>query len=642
MSDPFQPLLEVDLGSGTIEEATVPDAAREDWLGGTGLGLYLLSRELRPGLQATDAGCPVFILTGPLTGTVVPSSSDCALTTLNPDLPHHVCQAHAHAFFGARLRQAGWDGIVIRGRAASPVYLMIDGASVELRPADDLWGEDTFETTRRLRGLVDGDPDEVSVACIGPAGENLVWGSSIRVDEFSGWNQGGAGSVWGAKNLKAIVVRGTGTAPVNDAERLEALAAKMNDEIADYGTRLPDWPFGRRWLADKPPKWRTADFEKAFGLTTIPLVGDLGLMHGKNFTDTAIGPRFGDRLGEELKKWRVETEASWNCDFGCHHRTVCTTGPMAGATYTGFGGEAMEEVGPNIGVEDPAIALMLCGLVDGYGMKASGAPHIIGMLMEAFNEGDIGLEETGGIDLGWGNHEGVMQLLECTVQRTGLGDLIARGLKATATGLGIEHRAVHMKWDGFQDYDQRAHPLFLFQSQVASSAGATSAMNNELAFAMGIEPEAGFHEALDPEDQSYIAKLTFWSGRRCMWENSLGTCHFVIKSVQYPTLVEAVTAATGVEYTVEKAYELGERIIVLMRLVQLSLGFSADEDFVISDRLLGKIPDGPAKGVGMTADELRQARDEYYGYAGFSTSTGAPLPAVIQRLGLQEFAGVLR
>ena len=145
----YQPLLEIDLTTGTMTPLDLPREVRERWLGGTGLGLYLLSKEIRRGMKVTDPDCPVFILTGPLGGTAVPQSTDMVIVTVNAEFSRNVCASHAHGFFAARLRHAGWDGIILRGRAAKPVYLWIDGDNVELRPADHLWGQDTFETHRR-------------------------------------------------------------------------------------------------------------------------------------------------------------------------------------------------------------------------------------------------------------------------------------------------------------------------------------------------------------------------------------------------------------------------------------------------------------------------------------------------------------
>ena len=631
----FQPLLEVDLTAGTVGPLVLSDEVRRAWVGGTGLGLYLLSQELRPGMKATDPDCPIYIFCGPLTGSDVLSSSDCALTTLNPDIEHHVCSAHAHGFFGSRLRQTGWDGIIIRGRSEQPVYLWIEDGRGELRPAGDMWGADTFETPQRLRDLAQSDGSDMSTACIGPAGENLVWGSSVRVDDFSGWNTGGPGVVWGAKNFKAIAIRGTGTVPIHDPQRLAGLIEQMALEMAESEAVTPPWPFGRRFLAGQPARVESYG-GGASGLTAIPMVGELALMNGKNFSDTEIGVRFGRRLGKDLRKWKVESAGGWNCEIACHHRTTCTTGPMAGATFTGFGGEAMEELGPNLGIEDPAIALLLSGVVDGYGLKAASAPRIIAMLMEAFENDEISLEQTGGLDLSWGNYQSVLALLDLTVRREGLGALIAQGFKTTAVTLGIEHRAMHMKWNGFQDYDQRAAPLFLFQSQVVSGADLSSAIDAELAFGVAIKPESGVDEVLDPEDLSYIPDVAFKSARWTMWENSAGMCHFLVRHLHEVTHVEAVSAATGHEYTYAEALRTGERLLVLQRQIQMYLGFTPDEDLVIAERLVEKIPDGPAKGLGITAEELRDARDRYYAIVGFSTVTGAPSQESLEWLGLDK------
>ena len=636
MTGNHMPLLAIDLSKQSVTTVEVSAETWDRWIGGTGLGLYLLSQELRPGLQATDPDCPIFILPGPLTGTAVPSSSDCALTTLNADIPHHVCTAHAHAFFGSHLRQAGWDGIIVRGQAATPTYLCVDGADVELRSAKDLWGLDTFETVQRLRAEM-GKGEEVSVACIGPAGENQVWGSSVRVDEYSGFNHGGAGVVWGAKNLKAIAIRGTGTVAVADPVRLGRVSESITAALKVKADTAPAWPFGRKQLADSLNPVDSLP-EGAAGLTWIPAIAELGMVQGKNFTDTEIGVRWGRRLEKEMRKWRVESVASFNCEIACHHRSVCTTGPMAGTTLTGFAGETMEELGPNLGIEDPSIAFMLSGLVDGYGMAATSAPRIIGMLMEAFNAGEIGLTETGGLDLSWGNYQAVLELLEQTIERRGLGALIAQGMYATARELGIEHRAVHMKWGGFQDYEQRAAPLFLFQSQIVSGAGATGQMNTELSFGMGLEPDMGIGASLDPSDLSYLADVSYRSQIRKMWEDCLGMCHFAAKGLvdELELEAEALSAATGREYGKQDALTVGERVMILQRLIQLDLGFSPEEDFIIADRLLEKLDDGPAAGNGIGLAELRLARDEFYGYAGFSTATGAPSAEVLARLGLDR------
>ena len=146
----YQPLLSVDLTRGRLEKLDVPVAVRRRWIGGTGLGIYLLSQEIWPGIRASDPECPAFILTGPLTGTQIPQSSDWVVVTVNADLPTHVCASHCHGYLGARLRQAGWDGIVIEGKADKPVWVDVRNEDVKIKDARHLWGLDTWKTQEEI------------------------------------------------------------------------------------------------------------------------------------------------------------------------------------------------------------------------------------------------------------------------------------------------------------------------------------------------------------------------------------------------------------------------------------------------------------------------------------------------------------
>jgi len=570
----------------------------------------------------------------------VPSSSDAALTSLNADLPHHVSTAHAHGFWGARLRQAGWDGVIIRGAAEDPVYVMIDGDRVEIRSADALWGLDTFETVQELqrsgrRGA------EMSVACIGPAGEAMVWGACVRVDEYTGWNHGGAGVAWGAKNLKAIAVRAPVGASVGlaDPAGMDGIVEEWRAAVDARTASTPAAPFGRKG-------WRGSSSvgifatNGALGLKTLPLLGELGMFPGKNFTDVEIGMRYIKHVERDLPKWKIEPVASFNCDIACHHRTTCTTGPMAGTTSTGLGFETMEELGPNVGIDDPGVAFLLSTIVDGFGMAAASAPRIIAMMMEAYEAGEIGPEHTDGIELTWGNHLAIAELLEKTVERDGVGDLIAQGLRPTAEALGIEHRAVHMKWVGFQDYDLRASPMFLFQSQVASGAGPTGQTHAELGQGTAIDPQIGVTEPVDARDMSRVGELTARSQVVKLWEDCTGLCHFIVKGLEheFDISARAIAAATGQALTEDGAQRVGERVVTIQRLIQLYMGFAPTADFDMAPRLFEKIKGGPADGLGMNREEFARCRADYYAEFGWSTDTGGPDEERLAALGLDGVA----
>lgn len=617
----YLPLLDVNLTTGELSEREITERVRREWIGGTGLGLRLLAAAARRDLDVRDPECPVLVLTGPLTGTGIPQSSDWVIVTVNADLPGHVCASHSHGYFGARLRQAGWDGVVLHGRAPEPVYLVVGDDGVEIRAADAVWGRDTYDTDSILRSLVGTEEAPASVACIGPAGENLVYGASVRIESAFGASQGGAGVAWGAKNLKAIVVSGTHPVEVSDPTSLVAVAEAWSDAL--------------RTQPLKPIEAMHAD-----GLRIMPDLGPKGLVPGKNFTDPAFGLMWSRRLARDLPRWRVEAVGSWNCEMACHHRTECTTGAMAGVVATGYGGEVMEELGPNLGIEDPSIALALAAEVDRLGLSAGWVPRVIAMLMEAFGAGEIDVDTTGGLDLSWGNFEAVFELLHQTVRREGLGSLVAQGLRPTAQSLGIEHRAVHMKGGGFNDHDQRAGPLMLFQSQVASGAGPTWQSAVSLAVgSSGSEPDIGL-TAFDPHDLQPIARATLLSQEKKMWEDSLGVCYFAARGIRGILDMEtrAVEAATGFRLPSEEALRFGERLIHLQRLVMLELGYDCASDFDIAPRMLGKLEDGPAAGVGLEMDDLRAIRAEYYESLGWSTETGLPSREALERVGLAELA----
>ena len=613
----YQPLLEINLTTGSLQPFDLPREVRERWIGGTGLGLYLLSREIRQGMRTTDPDCPVFVLTGPLGGTSVPMSSDWCVVTLNSEFPKNICASHAHGYFAARLRHAGWDGVILRGRSEKPVYLWIDDGTPELLPADSLWGVDTFETQRRVIAQHERAGREVSVACIGQAGENLIEGGSVRGDFAYGANQGGAGVAWGAKNFKAIAVCGTKPVSLNDPARLDAVAAEWRAQIA---ATFPGFPQSKNY---EGLKYMTG------------FLPDLGMIPAKNFTDQEFGPRWSERLEREMKKWKIEAVGSWNCDIACHFRATCTTGPMAGVEFSGYGGEVMEELGPVLGIEDPGVAFALGGMIDGYGMAAKSAPRTIAMLMEAFNAGAIGLDQTGGIDLTWGNYESVLQLLELTINREGIGDVIAQGLRRTAQALGIEQYAVHMHGVGFNDHEMRATPMNLFQSQVASGAGPT--WQTYVTVMMGMpEPDLGFEHGYAVDDLDHVAEVTFGTQKAKLFNDSLGVCYFaqmaVVGSTRFQT--GCLEAATGYSLTPEESLTVGQRIVTLQRLITVFLGYRPDEDFDMGDRLFEKLDSGPAAGRGFTRDEFRRVRDTFYELQGWSLETGAPTDETLERLGL--------
>ncbi len=613
-------LLDVDLTSGTIKPVIVPPDVARTWLGGTGLGLRLLATYLRPGMRTADPECPVLVMPGPLTGTAIPQSSNWTIVTVNSDLPQHVCASQIHGWFGARLRHAGWDGVVLRNRAAAPVYLLIDDDKVSLESAHGIWGTDTY-TTQSTLVQRHGTEQDTSVACIGQGGEHLVEGATVRSDIAFSASQGGAGLAFGSKNLKAIVVRGTHPAPLHDPDLMTRTAEAWKKKLYES---IPGFPQSRYFSGLKN--------------YTTKRAGPRGWVPGKNFTDPAFGATWAENAGIALQSWKLEPVGSWNCEAMCHFRATCTTGPAAGMKTSGFGGEAWEGCGPNLGITDVGVTMGITAMCDGYGVAAHSLPGTIAMLMEAYEARDITKDDLDGIELRWGDEAAVMELLERSVNREGVGDIIANGLRETARHFGIEDRAVHMHGMGFNTHDQRAVPMWLFQSQIASGAGPTWQSAVTLPAGFGVEPDLGIRTIQDPRDLSRIAEMTFTTQQKKLWVDSLGMCMFATAGFEgmFELGTDALNAATGRNYTVEEALLTGQRIVNLQRLITLYLGYRVEDDLDISSRLLKKLGEGPAEGVGMTRDELIQARDAFYRMQEWSLTTGAPSDDLLSRLGMAD------
>ncbi len=612
-------LIDVDLSARKISEVKLPaESVLRRWLGGTGLGMYLFAREFKRGMKTTDPEAPCYIMTGPLTGTTSPQSSNWTIINLRFLPDYCIGLSQAHGYFGARLKHAGWDGIVLRGAASSPVYLWIDDGQVEIRDAGAFWGMDTYETPREMKRAL-GD-DKFSVACIGPGGENFVLGATVRADGVYTCAMGDAGMAWGSKKLKAIAVRGTGQVPI-------AHPAAFEEVCARWRTLLDQQPF--------PPPARNAFFRY------IGKFADHGGIPVKNFTEPESGQIWGQSLLNDYPKWKVTPVGSWQCDMACHHETTVTTGPLAGSMAAGFGSEVFEEIGPNLGIMDSGTSMALAGLVDGLGIHSGEIPRTIAMIMEAYNNGRLSEEQVDGLDLNWGNYQAVIEILEKTVRREGIGALVAKGMREAGKSLGIEDLAVHMRGVGFQGHDFRYHPMALFVRQVVSGAGAApqdaGGLYSAVAPLGGGEPDLGYDAPLSATKPEGIGKASLDGQCLKLWMDSTGSCKFAVERVKggQDVAIGAIDHAVGWQpWSREEAMLLGRRITVLQRFISLARGFDPRSDFDIGERMLD-VKSGPAKGrAAPLGPNLARWRLEYYEAQDWDSGTGIPRAGALEKVGL--------
>ena len=318
----------------------------------------------------------------------------------------------------------------------------------------------------RLLQSETGDPQNTSVACIGPAGESQLIGASVRADMAYGASRGAPGIIWGSKNLKAISVRGTGRVATANLAPLMERSEEYQDWIGTAG--LETFTKG---VTDFTPAEYAAG---AHGLRAMPDHGLDTRALGKNFTDPACAMRWGQKFTEEIGQWRISAVGSWNCNVRCHFDAHVTTGPFAGLRSTGYAGEVIE-IAPLLGGEDASTSMMLTQYFDGIGVDASEPGIPIAMAFEMYDKGLLAKEDTGGLDLTWGNYEVIIELPEQMLRGEGFGAVLGKGglEAARELGHGAEDILVHIKGGGFTLHHNRAYGIGHLCGLIMGGAGPT-------------------------------------------------------------------------------------------------------------------------------------------------------------------------
>ena len=622
-------LLRVDLTARTTREEALPDeAVLRKVIGGTGLALHYLLRETTARSKPTDPETPLIFMTGPLAGTPAPSSANYVVVSLNYDVPYAAGTGHSHGFWAARLKHAGYEGVIVTGRAASPVYLWIEDGRAEIRDAQAVWGQDTRETERLIKRELGGNEAEISVACIGPAGEALLHGASVKNDRNHGAGKGSPGAVMGAKRLKAIAVRGSGRVPL-------FRSSAFLDTVSQWEQNLFYQPEGG--TAPVGALVHNAGITRKYHL-----VGELSLLAGKNLTDPEWGKLYGRNYVEGCAEWLVEPQPSYNCKIACSYNVRMTSGPYAGYTASLCGGgENTEGAAGLIGVEDAGAAVMMTDFYDAMGLESSTAGALVAAAFEAYNRGLISKQDTGGLELTWGNHEAAMELIHQIIRHEGFGGrLTGDGLKEAARvlGKGAEKFLLHVKGAGYNLHDWRPVWSVLLGQVIAGAGPCWQAPGVD---AWTTEPDFGYKghpEGTIPEGKPEAVRLT---QMKKLWEDCLGVCWFACWGVRDVTKLapRALGQAVGWEdFTTEEALAVGERVINMMRLLYLRRGFTKADELDLSPRLLEAPASGAAAGKSI-APHLKGMVEEYYQLMGWDPATARPRPETLNRLGLEAYAG---
>lgn len=609
-------LLRVDLTNQKITEEPYDESTLRKYIGGTALGAKILYEEVPPGVGWSDPGNRLIIASGPFGGTSIRGSGTVS-AVCKGSLTNGGTSSQANGFLGAFLRLCGYDGVILQGKAPKWVYLFIHDDGVEIRDAGKLVGKGTDEVENLLREEIGLPKSALSVASIGVAGENLVRFAAIMVDRGHVIAHNGPGAVMGSKRLKAIAVaRGKKAIEVYDQNKLTS----VSNNFLDFVKKDPHW--------GEVYKWGML-FEKA------DLKGPSGPMFWsvKNYQTHyfRIEPeKFAKFCGTYIRKnYKPQRHNCWACSFHHCHIIEITEGP-----YTGHVGEEPEAEcvaawGFLIGNADVTGMIVLTNDCDNLGIDANEAGWTVAYMMEMYDKGLITKKDTDGIDLTWGNVEGVRELLRRISLRQGIGAILAEGVVSSTKQIGGEapNVAVYIKnGNTARTHDLRLRWNELFDTIVSDICTIENdGFPNPAHY--GLPPIRNNFDPIEVSTMTAKLKGSF------QFLDSLGACKFPNRQVPW-FLTPLLQAVTGWDFTDEEAMQVGRRAVNLFRAFGVRHGLTPDNEWP-SPRLGSASLDGPATGISIIP-VLPQMLDNYYQHMGWDRATGKPLQQTLKKVGLEK------
>jgi len=614
-------ILRVNLTEGKLFiEDLPPDNVLRRWVGGRGLGVYYILKEVDPKVDPLSPKNKAIVATGPLTGvTGIPSAGRWCSVTKAP-LNNAIHDSQSGGKFGPELKFAGFDMIIIEGASEKPVYLWIYDGKAELRDAKHLWGKDTHSTTdmikEELAPVIGSDEaKEIKVACIGPAGENLAKIACIINDKNRAAGRGGHGAVWGSKKFKAIAIRGHMKPPVADEAKLEEVAMKSLDIIKKS-------PVTSQTL----PKYGTA--------ALVNVINAHGIFPTRNFR-TGVFPEAGnisgEKIADEIMDWKMsEEEACWGCEIKCARYSRISKPP-----FTGEGGgpeyETVWALGADTGTGDLAAVTKANFLCNELGLDTISMGATIATLMELVELGKVPKEKLRGLRVEWGNGEALVELVWRTAYRSGIGDDLAEGSARLAKKYGAPELAMVVRGQELPAYDPRG-------VQGHGLAYATSNRGGCHLRAYLIAPEVvGVPQLLNRFETKGKAQWVKEFQDVFAALDSLVVCKFVSFAYWADVLAEQLSAVTGWNVTADEFRRIGERIYNAERVFNILSFGDGDQYDTLPKRLLEEpMPEGPSKGYVVKLNEMLP---EYYTVRGWVK--GRPTRARLEELDLKWLADQL-
>jgi aldehyde:ferredoxin oxidoreductase len=610
-------MLSVDLSSGEISHHDLPEAVTRQFLSGRGINSWLLAQHLQPDSDPLARDSALALSCGLLTGTEVASSSRLHVNAISP-LTGVFGSSNVGGYFGAELRAAGVQTLLIRGRAQRPVMLWIDGERVELRDASHLWGLDTRVATEALQDELGQRP---RLMVIGPGGENGVRYACILTGTRHAAGRTGMGAVMGSKNLKAIAVRG-------QRQRFEHHEA-TETLLRDYVDKVRASPRYETW----------ARFSNT---SLVTWAHEAGLLATHNYRRVHF--EGAERIdGTRLMDYVTRPRSCHRCPVHCKAGIEIREGPYAGTSGERPDLEPIINLGSKCGVDDPEAVLYLYNLAGELGIDAISTGGALAFAMDLYERGILSREDTDGLELTWGNAETMATMMHSIALRKGFGALLAEGVRRAAEqiGRGADAYAYHSKGLELTGYDPRGGMGTALGYAVSSGGGDFTSVYAVPEYRW--QPEQGLEwfgtekavDRLSGEGKGQLVKRSMVVSAAL---DALGLCKVPVLSIvcDYSLWDEAALTATltGWEATADELALAGERIVNAERLINLRLSASVADDDLPDHFVEDRVPDaGPTQG--MTVDIERLRRD-FYGAMGWDED-GIPTPEKLRELDLDSF-----
>lgn len=627
----------IDLSTKKIWVQTLSDYYLSDYLGGRGAAAILLWEMTDPKTMPLSKKNVLIFSPGSLTGTSAPISGRTTITFKSPPTGGYF-KSNVGGGIGLAIKHAGYDHIVIRGKSSKPVYLYIGVDRVQMRDASAIWGENIKETNRIIKKELEND--ELKIACIGQAGENLCNFASIMCTYYNAAARGGSGAVMGSKNLKALAINPEGGKVYVSNPSGFAVAVQRGRDAS---------------LADS----HAEEMKLGGTAATTDLVCNASLLPTYNFKRQYLKSGAGNLTGRHLRDegYLKRSVSCSTCLFGCHRYTVIKEGKYKGTYSEGPEYETFASLGANLGITDSRVILKANEMANDYGLDTISLGAVIGWAIESFERGVIKKEDTGGREFRWEDGDTLLFLIEAVVKREGIGDLLSKGVRIASKEVGKD------------SYQWAVQARGLEQSRVelrgAYSYALAFALNPRGPDHLTTETIAEFGEGFTKEAPGIIKKITgdkkyaypylfekraeivTWHEDIYAASDALGYCAFATTAaygVDEEVLSETFNTATGLDLSPEDIMKAGRRIVTLERCYNLREGWSRKCDVlpwrIMNEEAVDLAPKQPNPAI-MSPENLGRMLDDYYRLNGWDPKNGFPRRETLSHLGLEYVDSVL-